>query len=163
MSGDMKAKHAPRHWGTTGSRAAARTAEVCAGASQKSLRTQGLGSPPLGFGRVGFGQIFPGVPMPFPEVKCEAESRWAPLLDGLMPQAETAAELDTTIRTLNRWHERRIGPPRIAIGKKIFYRREAVRAWLLRCESESFDEPPYGRRQPGRPRKDPAKSNGKKP
>lgn len=43
---------------------------------------------------------------------------------------KTAEDLGITRRTLDRWHARRIGPPRIKIGNKVWYRREAVSEWL---------------------------------
>ena len=33
-------------------------------------------------------------------------------------------------RTLERWHNLRIGPPRVRIGRTVVYRVEEVRAWL---------------------------------
>src|SRR5512133_451586 len=38
-------------------------------------------------------------------------------------------------RTLRRWAELRVGPPRIAIGKQILYRRDAVHEWLRSLET----------------------------
>ena len=38
-------------------------------------------------------------------------------------------------RTLDRWHARRIGPPRISAGRIIVYRRSAVEAWLKANET----------------------------
>lgn len=45
-----------------------------------------------------------------------------------------AAILGNTPRTLKRWHQLRIGPPRTMIGRMIFYRRESVEKWLLARE-----------------------------
>ena len=58
------------------------------------------------------------------------------LTDDFITPDETADELGVTRRTLDRWHTRRIGPPRIQIGRKILYRREAVREWLLKNEQQ---------------------------
>ena len=58
----------------------------------------------------------------------------ATLLDGLLTEDETARELGRCRRTLKRWRVLREGPPFIPIGRQIFYRREAVRAWLLSRE-----------------------------
>lgn len=33
-------------------------------------------------------------------------------------------------RTLHRWHRQRIGPPRIKVGRSVFYRAAAVVEWL---------------------------------
>ncbi|MDT8321815.1 MAG: helix-turn-helix domain-containing protein [Xanthomonadales bacterium] len=56
------------------------------------------------------------------------------LNEDLLTADQVAQELDTTRRTVDRWHSRRIGPPRIKIGRKVYYRRDAVREWLLRLE-----------------------------
>ena len=56
------------------------------------------------------------------------------LNEDLLTPDEFAQELDTTRRTIDRWHSRRIGPPRIKVGRKVYYRREAVRDWLLSNE-----------------------------
>jgi hypothetical protein len=53
------------------------------------------------------------------------------LLDGLLTEDETARELGRCRRTLKRCRDLREGPPFIRIGRQIFYRRDAVRAWLL--------------------------------
>jgi predicted DNA-binding transcriptional regulator AlpA len=52
------------------------------------------------------------------------------LLDGYIEPRELAKQIKTSKRTLDRWDKKRIGPPRIVIGRKIYYRREAVLAWL---------------------------------
>ena len=56
------------------------------------------------------------------------------LNEDLLTPDEFAQELDTPRRTIDRWHSRRIGPPRIKVGRKVYYRREAVRDWLLSNE-----------------------------
>jgi hypothetical protein len=52
------------------------------------------------------------------------------ILDGYLTKSRLAEELGTTKRTIDRWHQLRIGPPRTVIGRKILYRIEAVREWL---------------------------------
>ena len=47
---------------------------------------------------------------------------------------QLAQHLGVSIRTLSRWHARRIGPPRCSIGKLILYRVTAVRAWMTERE-----------------------------
>ena len=48
---------------------------------------------------------------------------------------EQVSELLTVSRrTLCRWHRLRRGPPRIKIGRKVFYRRSSVYAWLNSVE-----------------------------
>lgn len=56
------------------------------------------------------------------------------LLDDYFTPAELGGELKKSARTIARWDRLRIGPPKTVIGKKPYYRREAVRKWLLRQE-----------------------------
>jgi hypothetical protein len=42
--------------------------------------------------------------------------------------------LKVSERSLSRWHRRRIGPPRIKVGRKVFYRRDAL--WLAANEEQ---------------------------
>ena len=65
------------------------------------------------------------------------------LLAGYLTPAETAAELGVSVRTLERWHLLRVGPPRTELGKRVFYRRDAVAAWI--CEQERPNPPAGGR------------------
>ena len=59
-----------------------------------------------------------------------------PMLSDWMTRAELAAELDLTTETLSRWDARRVGPAPTRVGRKVLYRRETVRAWLLEQEQE---------------------------
>jgi predicted DNA-binding transcriptional regulator AlpA len=54
----------------------------------------------------------------------------SPLLSGFLRREELAQQLDVSIRTLDRWHTLRIGPPRVSVGRTILYRQDAVRDWL---------------------------------
>lgn len=65
----------------------------------------------------------------------------------LLDPQQLAAELGICKRTLDRWREKRRGPPRVVVGRKIFFRREAVEAWLR--ANEEKPEPAVARR--GRP------------
>ena len=47
----------------------------------------------------------------------------------------TADLLAISERTLYRWNRLRKGPPQIKIGRKIYYRSEAVREWLRELET----------------------------
>ncbi len=62
------------------------------------------------------------------------------LLENYMTTEELAVELGNSPRTINRWHVRRIGPPRICIGRMVLYRRDAVREWLASLERRSQRE-----------------------
>lgn len=48
---------------------------------------------------------------------------------------ETADALGVSVRTLNRLHIRRMGPPRIKVGRNIRYRPEAVAEWMMKNEA----------------------------
>jgi len=56
------------------------------------------------------------------------------VLEEYIPDEQLAAELDKSPRTLARWRRLREGPPVTKIGKKIFYRRSAVKEWLASLE-----------------------------
>lgn len=47
---------------------------------------------------------------------------------------QLADELAMSVRTLDRWHAHREGPPRIAKGNLVLYSRAAVRDWLASLE-----------------------------
>ena len=38
--------------------------------------------------------------------------------------------LEVSERTLSRWHRRRIGPPRVKVGRMICYRAGSIVSWL---------------------------------
>ncbi len=54
-----------------------------------------------------------------------------PLLEGFLTKEQLAAEFGKSERTIDRWHSRRIGPPRVVCGRLILYPRDAVREWLI--------------------------------
>jgi phage terminase Nu1 subunit (DNA packaging protein) len=56
--------------------------------------------------------------------------------DKHMTREQLASVLDISIRTLDRWHARRNGPPRIKQGKLILYRTDSVDKWLQSRESQ---------------------------
>ena len=59
------------------------------------------------------------------------------LLAGYMTPLETAEQLGIARRTLERWWRLREGPPRLNIGKRIYYREQAVADWLLTRETDA--------------------------
>jgi hypothetical protein len=61
---------------------------------------------------------------------------------------QLAAELSTSVRTLQRLNDARLGPPRIKIGKHIYYRRVAVEQFLARCEGYAAARPAPKLRKP---------------
>lgn len=57
------------------------------------------------------------------------------LLDGWLDRAELARQLALSVDTLQRWETRRVGPPCVRVGRKVLYRKEAVRDWLKEQEA----------------------------
>ncbi len=57
-----------------------------------------------------------------------------PLLGGWLTRAQVATEIGVSVDTLQRWETRRIGPPCVRIGRKVLYRAEAFREWLISRE-----------------------------
>lgn len=55
-------------------------------------------------------------------------------LQDLIAEPDLAAQRGVSVRTLQRERALRIGPPFIKLGRKVFYRPEAVTDWLLACE-----------------------------
>ena len=54
----------------------------------------------------------------------------ASFLDEYFSKQELSRSLGISIRTLDRWHTLREGPPRTRAGKKIFFKKDSVRDWL---------------------------------
>jgi predicted DNA-binding transcriptional regulator AlpA len=48
---------------------------------------------------------------------------------------DAARALSVSQRTLNRWGRMRKGPPRIKVGRSIYYRRVAIEDWLISLEA----------------------------
>lgn len=61
----------------------------------------------------------------------------SPLLEDWIGRAELAGELGISEDTLSRWETRRLGPPCIRVGRKVLYRRGAVRDWLKAQEDRA--------------------------
>jgi len=59
------------------------------------------------------------------------------LLEDWMSRIELASELGLSEDTLSRWETRRIGPPCVRVGRKVLYRRGAVRDWLKAQEDRA--------------------------
>jgi predicted DNA-binding transcriptional regulator AlpA len=77
------------------------------------------------------------------EVRMVQAETAAPVADGgirrdLLNKLELANELGISTRTVDRWNSLRIGPPRVRIGKSIFYRRASVLQWLARHEEKQI-------------------------
>lgn len=65
-------------------------------------------------------------------------------LQDLITEPDLAAQRGVSVRTLQRERALRIGPPFIKLGRKIFYRPEAVADWLLACEQAQPRAPKRG-------------------
>jgi hypothetical protein len=46
------------------------------------------------------------------------------------PEAETAEELNVSLRTLRKWRQLRVGPPYAKVGRQVHYSDEGRTAWL---------------------------------
>jgi hypothetical protein len=57
-------------------------------------------------------------------------------LDDLVSEEEFARSLGVSIRTPRRWHDERIGPARIRVGRQTFYRKSAIAEWPETQEQE---------------------------
>jgi hypothetical protein len=62
------------------------------------------------------------------------------LLESYLPEKATADEIGATPRTLSKWRKERIGPAWTRIGRRIFYRRDAVLEWLRSQEEQPVRE-----------------------
>lgn len=58
----------------------------------------------------------------------------ASLMQGWMGRREVADALGISAATLQRWQTRRIGPPCVRIGRRVFYRADAFREWMISRE-----------------------------
>ena len=52
------------------------------------------------------------------------------LLDEWMSRDDLAKELAVSVDTLSRWETRGFGPPCVRVGRRVLYRRGAVKDWL---------------------------------
>src|SRR4051812_9072060 len=62
--------------------------------------------------------------------------RGGPPVPGYLDEAAAAAQLDVKVQTLRKWAVQRKGPPRKKAGKRVLYREEALRAWLVAQETD---------------------------
>jgi hypothetical protein len=60
-----------------------------------------------------------------------------PLLAEYMSEAEFAAEIGRTVRTVARWRSLGEGPPVTKIGRQNYYRRDSTRAWMESLERDA--------------------------
>jgi len=57
------------------------------------------------------------------------------ILANYLSERQFAKLINRDLRTVRRWHAKRIGPPRIVFQKLVLYRREAIEKWLLSHET----------------------------
>ncbi|NCC23239.1 MAG: DNA-binding protein [Alphaproteobacteria bacterium] len=60
--------------------------------------------------------------------------------DEYATHAETAQELNISVRTLARWRAERIGPAYTKIGARVYYRRAAITEWVRKHETAPVRE-----------------------
>jgi predicted DNA-binding transcriptional regulator AlpA len=54
----------------------------------------------------------------------------------LLSEVDTALILGLRVPTLRKWSVWRKGPPRVKIGKSVFYRRTSLEAWIAAQERD---------------------------
>lgn len=60
------------------------------------------------------------------------------ILDDYYSNLELATELGVKLRTTKSWRDQRKGPPVTYLSGKPYYRKEAVKRWLLNREGKSL-------------------------
>lgn len=63
------------------------------------------------------------------------------VLEHLLSEDQTAAELDQAKPTLQTWRCLRRGPPWVKIGRKIYYPRDGILRWLKSREIDPAERP----------------------
>jgi len=71
-------------------------------------------------------------------------------LDGFVTEEEYARRRGVSLRTCQRDRQLRQSPPYVQFGRRIYYRVEAVREWLVRNEREADRTPAAPRAGRGR-------------
>jgi hypothetical protein len=66
------------------------------------------------------------------------------ILASYLTREELAKVLRRDVRTIDRWHARRIGPPRTVIARMVLYSKQSVVKWLA---SHEGTEPQKRRRK----------------
>ena len=71
-------------------------------------------------------------------------------LEGYIPEEEYAARRGVSLRTCQRDRQLRQAPPYVRFGRRIYYRIDAVREWLVKNERAA--DRPFGPHAAGRRR-----------
>ena len=69
----------------------------------------------------------------------------ANFLEGYIPEAEYATRRGVSLRTCQRDRQLRQAPPYVRFGRRVYYRIEAVREWLVKNEHADDRTPPVRR------------------
>ena len=80
------------------------------------------------------------------DTEVASESASTDFLEGFISEPEYARQRGVTLRTCQRDRQLRKAPPYIQFGRRIFYRVDAVRAWLVKNERLEVSSPPRMRR-----------------
>ena len=64
----------------------------------------------------------------------EATTVSIPLFEGLVSEIEYARQRGVSLRTCQRDRQLRQSPPFVTIGKKVYYRIESIRKWVIAQE-----------------------------
>lgn len=67
------------------------------------------------------------------------------VFEGFITEAEYARQRGVSVRTCQRDRALRQAPPHVILGKRVFYRVDAIRAWL-EAQERSVDRHTGGRR-----------------
>ena len=70
--------------------------------------------------------------------------------EGFISEEDYAARRGVSLRTCQRDRQLRQSPPFVVIGRRVYYRIEAVRDWLLAREQEASRKPSAPRAGRGR-------------
>ena len=62
------------------------------------------------------------------------ETNTTHIFDDYLSESELANQLGRGVRTLRRWKALREGPPWTKVGKRLYYKKSSVAAWLTSCE-----------------------------
>jgi hypothetical protein len=71
-----------------------------------------------------------------PTTTKQAQSIGAIVGEDFFSEEQLGLELNVTLRTLRRWQQLRIGPPRTRVGRRVLYRKTAVIQWLVNREQQ---------------------------
>ena len=67
------------------------------------------------------------------------------ILDGFVSKTEYAVQRGVSLRTCLRDRQLRQAPPYVRFGRRVYYRIEAVREWLVKNERAAYRTPPVRR------------------